>query len=161
MSSAFGEPPDSGVSRSAEATGARSSAPVTTARRVRASRREVMRLRRREVSKAAGILFTNGCPTAARCPPAGAPGLGSGPYWCSGLAGGRSAAGETSRSLLQEGRDALDEVIRMRHLALNLGFELQLGVHARVEPGVQLALGARVGRGGAGGQAVDERVDLG
>src|SRR4051794_4212903 len=128
MSSAFLEPPDSGDSRSAEAIGASSNAPATTTSSVRSrrrdmreaitvspaegvwdARREVMRLRRREVSKAAGILFMYR-PAAA----AGAAGRARADSVRRRTAGawshrGRSSPLKLRRALLQERGDALHE----------------------------------------------------
>src|SRR4051794_37841428 len=67
---------------------------------------------------------------------------------------------ELGRPLAQEGLDALDEVARRGHLLLRGGLELELLVHARVDPRVELALGARVGAGRARGQPLGERIDL-
>src|SRR5215211_3407916 len=68
---------------------------------------------------------------------------------------------EPGRTLAQEGLDALHEVARRGHLLLDRGLELELLVHARVEPRVELALGARVGPRGPRGEALGQRVDLG
>src|SRR5919107_1548745 len=65
MSSAFDEPPDSGVIRSAEAMGASSRRPASTISRTVKARREVMKLRRREVGKAARIVCRKRAGTAA------------------------------------------------------------------------------------------------
>src|SRR5438128_10289879 len=55
------------------------------------------------------------------------------------------APGEARRALLRERDRALEEVLAARHLALQLGLELELLVHARVQPVVELALATRVG----------------
>ena len=68
---------------------------------------------------------------------------------------------EPSIALFDERCDALGEVVGARHLALDLRLELQLGVHALEEPGVELALGAGVGGGRAGREAIDERLAAG
>src|SRR5260370_692354 len=74
----------------------------------------------------------------------------------SGRAG--SPAGESRRALLGEGRDPLGEVVRAGHLPLELRLELELGLHALIEPPVELALGAPVGPGRAGREPADELV---
>src|SRR3954463_15002773 len=68
---------------------------------------------------------------------------------------------EVGRALGQERLDALHEVARRRHLLLGGRLELELLVHARVDPGVELALGAGVGARGPGGEPLGERLDLG
>src|SRR5258708_7228912 len=74
----------------------------------------------------------------------------------SGRAG--SPAGESRRALLGEGRDPLGEVVRAGHLPLELRLELELGLHALIEPPVELALGAPVGPGRAGRGPADDPV---
>src|SRR5436190_23215746 len=79
----------------------------------------------------------------------------------------RSASGsglgplELGRPLGQEGLDALHEVARRGHLLLRRRLELELLVHARVDPGVELTLRAGVRAGRPGGQPLGQRVDLG
>src|SRR5215217_3375827 len=67
---------------------------------------------------------------------------------------------EPGRPLAQEGLDALHEVARGGHLLLRRRLELELLVHPRIHPGVELALGAGVGARGPRRQALGERVDL-
>src|SRR5215210_1473839 len=55
---------------------------------------------------------------------------------------------ELGRALAEEGLDALHEVARRGHLLLDRGLELELVVHPRVQPRVELALGAGVGARG-------------
>src|SRR3954447_20655635 len=126
MSSAFGEPPDSGVKASENAGPAVTSSPVTAARLA------VVRMRRRleNVSawlKAGGSLSTG--PTATPCP--GAPEFATCP----------SDAAELRGALGRERRDALGEVPRGRHLLLQPRLELQLVREPAVGPGVELRLG--------------------
>src|SRR5215210_9351278 len=68
---------------------------------------------------------------------------------------------ELGRPLAQERLDALHEVAGGGHLLLRRRLELELLVHPRVDPRVELALGARVGPGRARGQPLAERLDLG
>src|SRR5947209_11560732 len=63
-----------------------------------------------------------------------------------------SGSAEVRRALLQEGGCALDEIGAARHLLLDARLELELLLHAGVQPVVELALGARVGARGAGGE---------
>src|SRR3954452_5169427 len=76
-----------------------------------------------------------------------APGSGLGPL-------------ELGRPLAQEGLDALHEVARRGHLLLRGRLELELLVHARVDPRVELALGAGVGPRRARGEPLGQRIDL-
>src|SRR5947209_17184452 len=66
------------------------------------------------------------------------------------------APGETRRALLRESDRALEEVLAARHLALQLGLELELLVHARVQPVVELALATGVGASGPCRQALSQ-----
>src|ERR1700726_967916 len=75
---------------------------------------------------------------------------------CSGF----SAPAEVRGALLYEGRHALDEILAARHLLLQLRLELELLAHARVQPVVELALGARVGARGPRGKPRGERRGL-
>src|SRR3954469_262203 len=68
---------------------------------------------------------------------------------------------ELGRALAQEGLHALDEVARRGHLLLRRRLELELLVHPGVDPGVELALGARVGSRGARRKPLGQRLDLG
>src|SRR5215208_1556731 len=68
---------------------------------------------------------------------------------------------ESGRPLGQEGLDALHEVGGSGHLLLDRRLELELLVHARVDPGVELALRAGVGAGRPGGQPLRQRVYVG
>src|SRR3954468_20498174 len=68
---------------------------------------------------------------------------------------------ELGRPLAQERLDALHEVARAGHLLLGRRLELELLVHPRVDPRVELALGAGVRAGGSRGQPFVERLDLG
>src|SRR5580692_9592669 len=70
-------------------------------------------------------------------------------------------AGEGGLSLLKEGGDALVEVPRAAELALDLGLELEVLGHPGVEPVVELALGARVGPGGAVAEPLEQVVGPG
>src|SRR4051794_23801136 len=67
---------------------------------------------------------------------------------------------ELGRALAQERLHALHEVARAGHLLLDRRLELELLVHARVDPGVELALRAGVGARRARGEALGEGVDL-
>src|ERR1700728_3420063 len=67
---------------------------------------------------------------------------------------------EARRTLFDERQRALDEVLAARHLALDLRLKLELLGHPRVQPAVELALGAGVGERRAGGQARGERAHL-
>src|SRR4051812_28257025 len=69
---------------------------------------------------------------------------------------GHSGSAERGLALLHERRDALDEVCGARHLLLDVGFELELLAHSRVQPVVQLALGSGVGARRSGGQSLDQ-----
>src|SRR5215218_6259726 len=100
MSSALGDPPDSGVRRSAEAVAVQVSSSAAAASVASASSRE-RRVRDDEGLKAAGILCTW---------PAGGPQHGA-----------RSASAEGRCALLHEGGHALDEVVRAGHLLLDRG----------------------------------------
>src|SRR5881227_4011419 len=120
MLSAFGEPPDSGNSSPAPASGAASS----RRRRIRAPGTGPAvygRDRRRRAASGRGVRE-------------------------------RSSTAEARRALLHEGPDALGEVAGRRELVLDRRLELQLLLHAGEMPGVELALGARVGARGAVGQ---------
>jgi hypothetical protein len=68
----------------------------------------------------------------------------------------RSGAAEPGRPFPGERRESLGEVARGGHLLLDLGLELELGVHVLVQPLVELALGPGVGLGGAGGEPVEQ-----
>src|SRR3954454_25408700 len=68
---------------------------------------------------------------------------------------------ELGRPLAEERLHALHEVAGVRHLLLGRRLELELLVHAGIDPGVELALGAGVGAGGPRGQPLAERLDLG
>src|SRR5258705_7494090 len=72
----------------------------------------------------------------------------------------RLAALERRLSLLDERCDAFPEVGGLGHITLDLGLELELLAHTRVQPVVELALDAGVGARWAGGEPRDERVDL-
>src|SRR5215213_9440129 len=52
---------------------------------------------------------------------------------------------EPGRPLAQEGLHTLHEVARRGHLLLDRRLELELLVHAGIDPRVELSLGARVG----------------
>src|SRR5450759_2332178 len=67
---------------------------------------------------------------------------------------------EARRAPLDEGHRTLQKVVAFGHLSLDLGLEVELLAHARVEPVVQLALGPRVGACGPAGQARGERGGL-
>src|SRR4051812_10139654 len=67
----------------------------------------------------------------------------------------RSSAGELRRALLEERGDPLAEVAGRRHLLLDAGLELELLVEPGVQPGVDLALGARVGLRRTGGELIE------
>src|SRR5512132_3716414 len=139
MSSAFGEPPDSGVMKSAEAVAVQVRSSATAASAASASSRE--RPGRDDGGlKAAGILCTW-------------PADGAHP-------GARSASAERRCALLHEGGHALDEVVGSRHLLLDRGLERELVLHPAEEPRVELALGPRVGLRGAVCQALDEPARL-
>src|SRR6059058_2189266 len=128
MAFAFGEPPSSGAIALAEAPAAQASrASAASARQ--ASRRERRECRRRR-PKTAGILFTARRIATQR--------------------GARLPATECSPSLLEEGADALHEVVGLGHLLLDARLEGQLRADALVQPAIELALGARVGLRGAG-----------
>src|SRR5919106_6136459 len=131
MSSALGEPPDSGISRSADATGAatRLSAAASSA------------------GKSARVFHSDGTGAAV---------YGRAPAEASS----RSGSPEAGRPLLQERLDALREVPRSRHLLLDPGLQRELLVHAGERPGVELALAAGVGAGGAGGEPLGQLFDL-
>src|ERR671922_1862672 len=64
------------------------------------------------------------------------------PAWASG-------PGEARGPLLNEGHDALQEVLGRRHLLLDVGLQIQLLVHSAVDPVVELTLGPGVGAGWA------------
>src|SRR4051812_43074621 len=68
---------------------------------------------------------------------------------------------EPGRALGQERLDALHEVPRRRYLLLGGRLELELLVHARIDPGIELALGPGVGPRGPGGEPLGQRLDLG
>src|SRR5512132_1232174 len=139
MSSALGDPPLSGVNASPNAV------PVTTNSRARASRTTSARRRGRRLAgvraKARRILFRDPGETGRR--------------WRVGL-----RASEGGRALLDERRHACGEVPRRGHLLLDVRLEPELLLHARVEPVVELALGARVGARRAAGEAVAQPGDL-
>src|ERR671937_1895875 len=139
MSSAFGEPPLSGVIASANAV------PVSTNETPSASRTADARRRNRRLAgvraKARRILFTASGETARR--------------WRD-----RLYPAEGRLALLDEGRHALGEVARSGHLLLDVGLERELVLHARVEPVVELALAARVGARRPVGQAIAQLGDL-
>src|SRR3954452_15695813 len=65
---------------------------------------------------------------------------------------------ELGRPLAQEGLDALHEVTRRGHLLLRRRLELELLVHAGIDPGVELALGPRVGARGPRREALGQRL---
>src|SRR3954470_11034371 len=67
---------------------------------------------------------------------------------------------EIGRPLGQEGLDAFHEVGGRGHLLLRRRLELELLVHARVDPGVELTLRAGVRAGRPRGQPLGQRVDL-
>ena len=121
--SAFGEPSDSGRNHPADAVGARTSAPNRAAGTAAASARRRCRV------------------------------LGCGWATASAVYGRRRrkrplTAREGGRPLLQERQHALLEVARGGRSLLERGLELELGVHAREQPSVELLLDARVRRGG-------------
>src|SRR3954465_13390474 len=86
----------------------------------RASKRARAGMRKRGPLKAAGIVSRRS--TATR------PGPASRPREC-------------WRALLHEGPYALEEVGRTRQLVLEIGFQVELLVHVRVDRGVQRLLG--------------------
>src|SRR4051794_6432925 len=139
MSSAFGEPPLSGTMALAnavpESTNSRASASATASARRRGRRLAGVR------AKARRILFRDPRETGRR--------------WRVGL-----RASESRLALLDERGHALGEVARGDHLLLDVGLERELLVHPRVEPVVELALGAGVGARRAVGEAVAQRGDL-
>src|SRR5215218_1994326 len=110
MSSAFDEPPLSGVMASANAV------PVRTNSRASASRTASARRRGRRLAgvraKARRILFTASGEAARR--------------WRVGL-----SAAEGRLALLDKGRDALGEIARGGHLLLDVRLEAKLLLHAR------------------------------
>src|SRR3954452_7159633 len=108
MRSALGEPPLSGLRRSADAGPARASR-ATIAAAISVRRRGFRRKARR-------ILWVR-------------------------LRERALGAAELGAAFLDERRDAFDEVARGGHLLLDVGLELELGVHPVIEPGVELALG--------------------
>src|SRR3954451_229242 len=67
---------------------------------------------------------------------------------------------ELGRPLAQEGLDALHEVARGGHLLLRRRLELELLVHAGIDPGVELTFGARVGARGARREPLGQTLDL-
>src|SRR5947209_5613392 len=76
--------------------------------------------------------------------------VGAAPSVCAAL-----PAGELGLTLLDEGRDALEEVLAAAESVLELALEVELGVEVAVDEVVQRLLGARVGPGRARGQAGD------
>src|SRR4051795_263702 len=106
----------------------------------RASTRARAAMRKRVGLKAAGIVSRRGTPTPL------------GPASCSG---------ESWRALLHEGPYALHEVGRTRQLVLELGLQVELLVHVRVDRLVQRLLGRRVGARGPGGEALDHCLGRG
>src|SRR5919197_1426983 len=126
MSSAFGEPPDSGKKRPAEATGALSSEPATPATAAQATARRTRRLSLRRPTGAAVYRW------------AGRERAVAGPL-------PESVSGEARGPAIQERLHALGEVPGGRGLLLDRGLELQLLLHAFVQPRVELDLRAGVG----------------
>ena len=111
---------------------------------------------KRDAPKAAGILFSPGRDA-----------LDDECHLADGSAGGlyrpaiaHHAAREARRALLDEGHRALQEVLAPGHLVLDLGLELELLGHPRVQPVVELALGPGVGARRPGGQARGQRGGL-
>src|SRR5215210_8378306 len=140
MSSAFWEPPDSGVSASASADGAHTRDAKTTAVRAVRSRRLGV-----PAGKAAGSYPR---------PPGGlhfVPDAPSEP---------ELRALERRIALLREGGNALLEVHRPGERVLELRLQVELAVEVRVEHPVERLLRARVGARGPGGELRDQRVRL-
>src|SRR5262245_18209390 len=136
MWSAFGEPPLSGTIAPAKADPAKASSAAKATRTASANRRA--RLVAWVRAKARPILFTARRTTGRR----------------------RSPACERRRPLLDERGDAFVEVGRAGHLLLDVGLEVELLLHPRVQPVVELALRAGIGASGTGGQAVAQRRDV-
>src|SRR3954454_10528678 len=151
--SAFGEPPDSGRKMPAEAV----CASVAEASRASVNTAPAT-LRRRRFWGAGGATGAEVYGRRGREHP---PGWRSGRALTVGALTGRSPAGELRRPLLQEGQDALAEVARRSGFLLDGGLELELLLHAREEPAVELALDPGVGPGRSGGEPGGERVHLG
>src|SRR6476469_9914865 len=139
MLSAFGEPPDSGEKKSADAPEANASRVSAASARL-ASRRERREWRERR-PKTRRILFT-----ARRIATQG---------------GAGSSATEGSLALLEERADALHKVVGLGHLLLDAGLEGELVADPLVEPAVELALRPGVGLRRAAGQALEQRAGLG
>src|SRR5215207_7199105 len=136
ISSAFGDPPDSGVRKSANAPLAKTSEPTV------ASSRAATRRRRKEDSgrKAARILLME-----RRSASPGGERRGS-------------AALERRGTLLQEGCHTLREVVRQRLFLLDRGLELELLLEPVVRPRVELPLRPCVRQRRAHCEPLGERV---
>src|SRR4051794_1290720 len=131
MLSALGEPPDSGNRSPAWAAGAATRGVASAA----GSANLRPRRRRRSGTRAGSIRS----PTARS------------------RRGCQSRPREARRALLHERRHALDEVGRASEFGLDARLQLELFMHARELPLVELALRARVGPRGAAGQALGQR----
>src|SRR4029079_10670028 len=151
MSSAFGEPPDSGVNVSAKADGAQIRDAKTTALRAVRSRRLGM-----PVGKAAGsyIRLREGLHFV----PDDSSARGSDPARSRRC--GRTSEGsdplERGLPLLDEGGHALLEVLGAGELVLEVGLEVELAVEVGIEHPVERALGAGVGARGPGSEPLDQ-----
>src|SRR5206468_3748569 len=76
-------------------------------------------------------------------------------------AGRRLCALEVRRPLLDEGEDPLLEVARGRHLLLDVGLQLKLLSHPRVDAVVELALGPGERPGRTLGEPLGQFADVG
>src|SRR5688500_17311928 len=134
MSSALGEPPDSGVNTPAPAGGANASrAAAATTSEATSTRRFCGRPGR----KARWIITVVRPPSAPR-----------------------SAARERGRALLDEGPDPLHEVVGPGQVVLDLGLQVELAIEVRIEHPVECALAAGVRTSGAGGEPGGQRLGL-
>src|SRR4051812_29137599 len=140
MSSACGEPPDSGENASPKALPVHTRSSISAAGSASAARRRRGRVRR-GAAKGSGIVFTARRATS--------------------LAPSASTTGEHGLPALEEGRDALGEVAGGGHLLLDGGLELELLAHARVDPVVELALDPGVRARRAAREPLEQRVGLG
>src|SRR5688572_20075501 len=137
MSSACGEPPDSGENASPNAVpaSASSSSSASGSADTRTRRRGVVR---RGAAKGSGILFTARRTTAFAPAPL--------------------TTSEHGAPALRECGDALREVAGGGHLLLDGRLEGQLLGHVAVEPPVELALDARVGARRTRREPLEQRV---
>src|SRR4051794_18528113 len=148
MSLAFWDPPDSGVIASPRATGASASRARHAAARASRARR-----RFRPASKAAGSYSGPGLRSKN---------VGGSAGWPRPRPPRAPALGTLERRgpLLDEGHDALDEVVGAGQRVLELGLEVELAIQVRVEHLVEGLLRRRVGAGGALSQMLHERARL-